>query len=189
MIQEDALRGVPREGGAIFLSESRMSAKTALLLDGGFVKKKLCRRLKKRFLQPSDVTALCTEILAKSRLRDTDLFRIFFYDAPPYEGESENPISRQVLRFSATPEAQWNRALLDSLEVQEDFAVRRGELMLSGWKLGGEALKSLKKGPRKIESRDLVPDLNQKGVDLRVGLDIASLSVKRIVSYLLTSGA
>lgn len=161
-----------------------MPTKTALLLDGGFVKKKLRRRLSKRFPQPGDVTALCAEILSKPRLQNTELFRIFYYDAPPYEGESENPISRELLRFSDTPEAHRNRALLDSLELQEDFAVRRGELMMSGWKLGSEALKSLKQGPRKIDHRDLVPDLTQKGVDLRVGLDIASLSVKRIVDIL-----
>ena len=34
---------------------------------------------------------------------------------------------------------------------------------------------------RPIEARDLVPDIKQKGVDLRIGLDIARLSLNRIV--------
>jgi len=161
-----------------------MPSKVALLLDGGFVKKKL-RQRQEQFATATDITSLCTEILAKPRLEKSELFRIFYYDAPPYEGDGENPISREVTRFSTTLQAKQNRALLDSLELQEDFAVRRGELMLSGWKLGSQALRSLRKGgPREIHGKDLVPDLSQKGVDLRIGLDIASLSVKRIVDIL-----
>lgn len=158
-------------------------SKTALLLDGGFVKKKLEKDLG-RFPEPGDVKMLCSAILAKPRLQSADLFRIFYYDAPPFEGESHNPISGETQRFSESPVARHYRSFLDSLELQEDLAVRRGELMLSGWKLGSQALKSLKQGPREIRARDLVPDLSQKGVDLRIGLDIASLAVKSIVDIL-----
>lgn len=33
-----------------------------------------------------------------------------------------------------------------------------------------------------MQAQDLVPDIQQKGVDMRIGLDIATLALKRIVS-------
>ncbi len=40
------------------------------------------------------------------------------------------------------------------------------------------------KNPREIVANDLIPDIKQKGVDIRIGMDIASLAVKRIVDTL-----
>ncbi len=59
------------------------------------------------------------------------------------------------------------------------MAVRLGETSVQGWKLGQQAVKHV--GNKKLEARDLVPNINQKGVDLRIGLDIARLSLKGIV--------
>ncbi len=53
-----------------------------------------------------------------------------------------------------------------------------------GWKLGRQALAQLTASPRAIAARDLVPDITQKGVDIRIGMDIASLAAKRIVDTL-----
>ncbi|MCP5116646.1 MAG: NYN domain-containing protein [bacterium] len=62
-------------------------------------------------------------------------------------------------------------------------------LTLTGWKLGKNAIKSLSRNPRAIAARDLVQDMGQKGVDMRIGLDIAWLSIKRIVdSVVLVTG-
>jgi len=43
-------------------------------------------------------------------------------------------------------------------------------------------MKSLKKAPRPIQATDFVPDITQKGVDLRIGMDIARLSLREMVS-------
>jgi uncharacterized LabA/DUF88 family protein len=67
--------------------------------------------------------------------------------------------------------------------MEPDFAVRRGELLLSGWKLGRNALKNIAK-KQKVAHRDLVPDISQKGVDIRIGLDIASVALKRVAGVL-----
>lgn len=50
--------------------------------------------------------------------------------------------------------------------------------MQSGWKLGKYALRNLKKRGGSIAPNDLVPDISQKGVDIRIGLDIASIALK-----------
>lgn len=161
----------------------------AILLDGGFVKKRLTLRLK-RFPGTADVVELSTTIMGHDRLKSASLFRVFFYDAPPYEGTSANPLEPgKPIDFSSTQAARQNKSLLDSLEIQPDFAVRRGQVANRGWKLGEAALKSLKQGPRPITAKDLIPDMEQKGVDLRIGLDIATIALRRVVSILvLVSG-
>ncbi len=160
-----------------------MSEKAAVLLDGGFVKKKLMQRLG-RFPTTPDVVGVCRDVMGKPRLEGATLFRVYYYDAPPFEGIANNPIDRSVLNFSMTVEARQNRALIDSLELEPDFAVRRGMIVQTGWKLGRMALKSLSRVQRPITARDLVPDMAQKGVDIRIGLDIAMISLKRVVDIL-----
>lgn len=56
--------------------------------------------------------------------------------------------------------------------------------MHSGWKLGNQAIKNLGKTKRPIEPSDLVPNISQKGVDMRIGLDIAWIALKRIADVL-----
>ena len=165
-----------------------MDEKTAILMDGGFVKKKL-QEANKRFPTVRDVVDLVTTTMAKAPLAGATIFRVYFYDAPPFEGEAQNPIDGTTLNFSATTQARQNQALLQSLELQPNFAVRRGDLTLTGWKLGKAAIRSLAQNPRPLAGRDLVPDMGQKGVDMRIGLDIAWLSLKRIVdSVVLVTG-
>lgn len=159
-----------------------MPEKVAILLDGGFVKKKLTAR--NDVVTVEKITDLCSRIMSDERLAGKELFRVYYYDAPPFEGKSLNPISGKEIDFSSTPQANVNRRLIDSLELQPDFAVRRGEIFLSGWKLGRSALKNLVTKPRTVTGNDLVPDMAQKGVDIRIGLDIAWLSLKRIVDVL-----
>lgn len=160
-----------------------MPEKTVLLLDGGFVKKKIQGKTR-TFPRESDILLLCDEIMGKPRLQGRDLLRVYYYDAPPLEGTTVNPLDGTTVDFSTTAQAAQNRALLDSLELQPDFAVRRGALVQSGWKLGRSALRNLPQSGGAITARDLVPDISQKGVDIRIGLDIASIALKRFAEIL-----
>ena len=155
----------------------------AILLDGGFVKHML-RGRNGHFPRANEVLDLCLEIMKKGRLQGVDLHRIFYYDAYPLEGTAQNPISGEEMNFADSKQARQNRALIDSLAVQEDVAVRLGELSRGGWKLGDRALKSLSETPRAVTANDLLPDIKQKGVDMRIGLDIAWLSLKKTVNTL-----
>jgi uncharacterized LabA/DUF88 family protein len=160
-----------------------MPEKVVLLLDGGFVKKKIQAKTK-TFPTDTDVIALCNAIMGKPRLQGRELFRVYYYDAPPLDGTAINPLDGTVVNFSTTSQASHNRALIDSLELKPDFAVRRGSLVQSGWKLGRNALRNLKKSGGTISAQDLVPDISQKGVDIRIGLDIASIALKRFAEIL-----
>jgi uncharacterized LabA/DUF88 family protein len=158
--------------------------KYAICLDGGFVKKKLAAQLK-RFPTPKDVVDLVEQIKKNPRLTGGELLRVFYYDAPPYAGQERNPVDGSIVDFSNTPQAALNRSLIETLELEPDFAVRRGVIVHTGWKLGNKAMKSLiKGGPRQLTATDFVPDMGQKGVDLRIGLDIARLSLKRLIDAL-----
>lgn len=167
--------------------------KYVLMLDGGFVKKKL-QQQNSRFPTVSDVLALCTQIRSDSRLQSADLLRIYYYDAPPFQGRAKrNPIDFSLTPLANSAWAQTNRSLLDSLEMQEDFAVRRGVVIQKGWKLGPRAMRALAQRPASasatVQASDLVPDLEQKGVDLRIGLDVGTIALKRVVdTIVLVSG-
>lgn len=165
-----------------------MPERVVLFLDGGFVKKKLQTHLK-TFPTPQDVIDLCNRIMGKPRLHGLELLRVYYYDAPPLDGLATNPLDGSTVNFSSTPQAAKNRALIDSLELEPDFAVRRGMLAQNGWKLGKMALKNLKANGGAVASKDLVPDISQKGVDIKIGLDVASIALKRFADiFVLVTG-
>jgi len=188
-----------------------MAEKVVLLLDGGFVKKKL-EETSHHFPTVPEVAALCAAILAKPSLAGKELFRIYYYDAPPFEGIANHPLTGIRVNYSNTPVANQNKSLIDSLELEPDFAVRRGMLKISGWKLGRAALLRLGRAARglapapvilapgaaapapppipaappvyTVQPGDFVPNMQQKGVDMRIGLDIAWIALKRLAEVL-----
>lgn len=149
----------------------------AILLDGGFVTKKLKER---HGHQPTadEVVLECERIKAHPALSDCKLLRIYFYDAPPATQRLTNPIDKSVVDLGNTPIHSHQSSLLDTLELKPDFALRLGETVVHGWGIGQRALRDLQRKPRQIEARDLVPNVSQKGVDLRIGLDIARLALR-----------
>lgn len=115
-------------------------------------------------------------------LGDADLYRIFFYAADPYRGTKDRPRGGGTLKFADTKTARNNERLLGQLEESDNFAVRRGEVAFPGWRIGDAANRALQQDPRKvISAEDFVPHLVQKGVDMRIGLDIAAIALKRLV--------
>ena len=168
-----------------------MSNRFAVLMDGGFATKRL-RVMKGRGALPvgaDEVVAHVLRLTHHERLESLNLFRLYYYDALPYDGKSVNPISKKKVDFSKTAVASQGLSLLDALELSPDVAVRRGVTVMSGWKLGSRAMSSLMKKQRPITAPDLEPNIRQKGVDLRIGLDMASIALKRIVgTVVLVSG-
>lgn len=160
-----------------------MGERFAILLDGGFVTKKLHERTGREVKAP-EIVALTSRLMQKPPLQGLKLLRVYYYDALPYGGRGTNPIDGSVTNFATTRQARDGHALLEALELEPDFAVRHGNLMMSAWKLGGSALRNLSGTARALTAKDLVPDSSQKGVDLRIGLDIALLSIKHIVDVI-----
>jgi uncharacterized LabA/DUF88 family protein len=156
----------------------------ALLVDGGFALKKL-REAKKRFPTADDVDDMCSKLRTHPHLDGLELLRIYFYHAPPANDVLVNPIDKTRQNLATTSIFAENESLLDKLEMKSDFALRLGETVVYDWRLGSSAMKSLAKNPRAITANDLVPNITQKGVDLRIGLDIARLSLRAMVGVIL----
>lgn len=159
-----------------------MKARYAILMDGGFVTRKLRERLK-RTPEAADVLALSEEIRANEHLADYELMRIYYYDAPPALETIKYPISGGDFALATTERARHAQSLHDQLELADRFALRMGETRLtpSSWKLKPDKVAGLMKAPRELTDADFMLDLNQKGVDIRIGLDMARLALRDTV--------
>ncbi|MFM7378433.1 MAG: NYN domain-containing protein [Erythrobacter sp.] len=157
-------------------------ARYAILLDGGFVTKKLQQKLK-RPASAEDVVALCEDIRASDELKHYELLRTYFYDAPPSLESISYPVSGNMYHLAATDRAKHAQSLYDQLELQPGFALRMGETRLTPqkWKLKPQAVKEIKGEPRALTDEDFLLDINQKGVDIRIGLDMARLALRDLV--------
>jgi uncharacterized LabA/DUF88 family protein len=154
----------------------------AVLLDGGFVIQKLSERSRPRALPSADeIESLAVSLGAHGCVADQTLLRIYFYHARPASGCLRNPVSGAVTDLGKTDIYRKSEQLLEKLDLRPDFALRLGELEVRDWKLGERALKSIRKTRRAIQASDFAPDIEQKGVDLRIGLDIARFALDRSV--------
>ena len=160
------------------------SDRVAILLDGEYVKKVLQKKTG-RFPQCADVMAEVDRILQHDAVKDFGLYRVFYYTADPLTGTVTHPLSGDPIDFGATATYSKNTQLISKVENQPNVAVRRGALAHQGWEIGSSALREFTRGSKTtLEQTDVVPKISQKGVDVRIGLDIASLALKRLVSVL-----
>jgi uncharacterized LabA/DUF88 family protein len=147
--------------------------KTALLIDGGYLRAEAIATT--RAFNSSLVERFAKLCIDASEY----LFRIFYYDAPQFEGSAQLPVSGGWKRFRASD------SLLDDIAKLERFACRRGSLGFRGWKPRHIPLA----GGAPLADSDFKPVFEQKGVDMRVGLDIANFADRRTVDrILLVSG-
>ena len=114
----------------------------AILLDGGFVIKKLQQQLK-RFPNADDVEQLCSGIMGHPHLANKELLRCYFYHAPPAEGDLINPLDKSKLQLGNSPVFRNHTSLMGKLELKPNFALRLGETVVHEWRLGTAAMRAL----------------------------------------------
>lgn len=162
-----------------------MGRSFAIFLDGGFVKRKL-RKPKAPPMTAAQVEALIGEIKVHPHLKEMHLHRAYFYDAKPLREQIIRP-DGSVEDFGKSTLARTNDMLHKALAEVPFLSLRFGELGFNGWQ---HSIRPLKPGnpamafPRTIEAKDLKPDVKQKGVDMRIGLDMASLTLKEHVDVI-----
>ncbi|HFT8652524.1 TPA: NYN domain-containing protein [Pseudomonas aeruginosa] len=152
----------------------------AILIDAGFAKKKL-------YPLENPVTADTFErfvegLRAHHVLRCHRLHRVYFYDAKPLTDEVAHPNGTRV-NFGASVTAVANQALHSGLERANYFAMRYGELVHQGWRIKGRSLRRANPDTQ-FTTNDLEANVQQKAVDMRIGLDIASLTLKKQVDMI-----
>lgn len=138
--------------------------KIAILIDGGYLR--TVARLAAKHYDPDFIERLA----AQCKEADEEVLRILYYDCAPYEGVQKLPVSGNPRQF--TGNGQW---LID-LGKRDLFAIRLGVLKFRGFKP-----KKVPVDPAALADADFKPDFEQKGVDMRIGLDIAVYSQTKAV--------
>lgn len=127
-------------------------------------------------------------LLAESR----QFYRIFFYDCAPLEKRMHTPLGRQSIDFGKSPEAVFRRKLHQQVIKLRKVALRLGRLNeTSKWRLSESATARLIANPDNFKptDSDFEIDTKQKGVDMRLGLDVASLAFKGQVDQIVIVAA
>ncbi len=131
-------------------------ARLAIFIDGGYMTAIALREYSVRV----DYSKFAREILTAvgdKTAEQVDLLRTYYYDCLPFQ--FENPTAEQSRAFSGA------RSFFEALQRLERFTVREGRLAFRGLDSAGN------------------PILQQKRVDLMLGLDFATLSVKGAITH------
>lgn len=141
----------------------------AVLLDGGFV-----RTLAKRAGKAYDPD-LIEKVGLVCHGTGEEVQRILYYDCAPYAGTTTLPVSGDQYTFTGSD--QW----LHELGRKDLFAVRRGVLKFRGWIPKNVPITRTAAG---LQDSDFRPEFEQKGVDMRIGLDMANYASNRSVELI-----
>lgn len=169
--------------------------KVAILVDGGYYLKG-CNRLFNNISDYSrydveQAAAIFHHITTSHINEDAGeyLYRILYYDGQPLQKRAHNPISQKAIDFGTTEIARFRNNFFERLKHQRKVALRLGTSKdHAGWIIRPETTKKLLKGTVGIEDLtefDVTYDITQKGVDMKIGLDIASLAYKRLVDRII----
>lgn len=166
--------------------------KTAILIDGGFYQKRAYTLFKSKNPQESarELIQYCHRLLHHSKKEDVELYRIFYYDCPPMKKVLYHPFLKKQIDFSKTELYQWMNDFLGEMKLQRKVAVRLGTLAdeQARYILKPDILKHLCNGRKSwedITEDDFILDVRQKGVDMKIGLDIASMAYKKQVDRII----
>ncbi|GAA7560838.1 NYN domain-containing protein [Helicobacter pylori] len=172
-----------------------MSKKVAILVDGDFFIRCYKSHLKKRSvdkyedLNPERLArAIHTHCLKHiNKENDEELYRIFFYDCKPLDKKVHYPHTQRALDLSKSSTYKERTALHKHLISKPCLALRLGYLDTNNarWVIRDQE-KEKKLFNRKISIEELQNDdfiyhAKQKGVDIKIGLDIATLALKKLV--------
>ena len=163
---------------------------TAILIDGPF----FVKRIRQVFPQTVHydgrsmadlVWRLSAAHLFERNQPKRHLFRIFFYDSPCVDQKVTLPVSRNTVDISKTREGQFKLSFHRQLQRKRKLALRLGEpLEVDQWRLREDAQADLL-GRRittdELQDDDFIPVSTPRGLELRMGVDLATLAYKKQV--------
>lgn len=211
------------------------SQQIAILIDGGFFLKRLSKLVPATECDTPESIARCVRKLCfnhvmrlkggSGKLWQQHLYRIFFYDAQPYDGKAHHPIENKSIDFAKSHVALQRKQLFEQLRKERKLALRLGKVNRDhDWTLAPRLTKTALKTRQQLaplqnlatqlqqaadsdqpvqlqlsteqaqqllaahdfwqslQAGDVALGLRQKGVDMRIAIDIASLTLKQQVS-------
>lgn len=158
----------------------------AIMIDGGYFLKRynfLYNKSKRR--EAKTVVNALYALAMKHVGNENYLYRIFYYDCMPLEKRIHNPITGRCINLAASSEATFKKQFMEELKRKRKVAIRLGELQTHNeWAFRPSVTKDIisgKKGKSELVESDVFLDIKQKGIDMRIGIDITSLAIKRFV--------
>ncbi len=170
-----------------------MNKKTAILIDGGFFLKRYNAITKIKNPDPAktakDLWDMCIRHLKQANDETYDLYRIFYYDCLPYNQKQHNPVSGKAIDFGNTPQYKFQCEFFEELKKKRKVALRLGVLESKNhWIINSYKTKQLlskKITVDELTEKDVFFDFSQKMVDIKIGLDIATITLKKQVQQII----
>ena len=141
--------------------------KATVLIDGGYLRA-VSKKAGHRY-DPDFIESVSHNSLESGEI----LLRVLYYDCDPYAGTVNLPVSGNKREFHGSG---W----LKRLASKDRFAVRRGSLKFRGFVPNRVPI-----NPSSLTDADFSPQFEQKGVDMRLGLDIAVHAMNRTVDRII----
>lgn len=164
--------------------------KTAILVDGGFYKRRAQSVFGDKTAEERavELTNYCKRHL-NTHGEDNDLYRIFYYDCAPSKKRIYHPFLKQQVDLGKTDLFEWTTTFLNELKKKRKFAIRLGKLAeeQAHYTIRPEVVKKLCNGKLNftdLQEKDFCLEIDQKGVDMKIGLDIASMAYKQQVDQI-----
>lgn len=168
-------------------------SKTAILIDGGFYRKRAKHLWGEKTAEEraKELEAYCKAHLhRKDSGMERQLYRIFYYDCSPVGRRSVyHPLTKKNVDLDKSDTYTWTTIFLEELKRRRKFALRLGELSEQmHYNLRPDVTRNLLAGKIRLEDlteNDFVFVAQQKGVDMRIGIDIASMTYKQQVNQII----
>ena len=168
-------------------------SKTAILVDGGFYRKRAAHLWGKKTAEEraKELSAYChAHMQDRDGNASRELYRIFYYDCKPIGRRSiYHPLTKRNVDLDKSETYTWTLTFLEELKKRRKFALRLGDLSNQAcYNLRPDVTKKLLAGTRTLDSlteEDFMFVAQQKGVDMRIGIDISSLAFKKQVDQII----
>ena len=165
--------------------------RTAIMVDGAFYRKRAYYFWGD--LSPADRAHKLAQY-CKRHIKDekdgATLYRVFYYDCPPSAKKVYHPLLKRAVDLSASDQYKWANDFFTEIKHQRKFALRLGRLAeeQAYYNLRPQITKKLINGTITVDDlteNDFIINMKQKGVDMRIGVDIASVTFKKQVDRII----
>lgn len=153
--------------------------KLICIIDGDFMRRRVIESQSFYYSGPA-IRQHCLRHL----LPGEELLRILYYAAAPYGGQGVHPKTGEAIDFGRTEQHRMADEFFRGLAGTPQMALRLGRLawQYNAWNIAAHRLPDLLSGRIEVADlgpEDIRPDFRQKAVDMRIGLDIATIALKR----------
>lgn len=171
--------------------------KTAILVDGAFYRKRATYLwdMKTPSERANELYAYCMAHIRDDKPdadhhEERDLYRIFYYDCDPLKKTVYHPILKRGVDFGRNATYHWTISFFEELKKKRKLALRRGTLSdaFAHFSLKPDVVRALcekRITVDELKEADFDISFSQKGVDMRIGLDISSLAYKKQVDQII----